>query len=969
MSTDKTTTNVNNFLSKQMLKAGIHAKHFHQFFTVYLITTFLVVVVGLSSILFFLTQQNKDSQTSVIEQLVSLQTQFLQQTYLVNADKLIDGILQNANADELLTMQQALSLQSKKLSLLNSEYKNSYQQLFSSNNLAMDLISRIESNHSNNALLNSKSLIQLDTLLDAIEIQLNNQKTDPKQAALLSKVENQLATIVVMLNRLNLKTSLETLEQVSKEMNEIFVTDYAKQLANQQYESQGMADIVRDFIRFEDLILKEDFLSKWKDNLYLIASYQQQIVDQREQLQSIFAELLRSQHDVDSTLAVSDYAAINKKAVFFNLLPKWVFTAFAVVLISIAALLLLIRRKMKVASQFSVNCIIRIIDNEVSSATTEEKDSFSELRNHVLYSAETEQLIRKFQQINSNNHNGVEYLALIEKNQMLEEKINSFDEPEKSTSQLLFEQQRCKALHLAGIKQLVLLGVSSVTTSPDASNKRDTGVAESHLNNAHHQGLDLVRKLRQASYYCYLQSSDALLTLSDVNLVSLVQSIVLDSRNELILYNNKLAVSIDEKILTEVNLDVELFCEMFRVFIELLLSQQKNRQLTLNLQLVDKNNGQQKICFTGQFQGEGKIVSMPHALQAFSDDSREKTELGDYFQALLKNQHGYDVNTKLTENTYNFSFTLPIAVADNQQGHHYPLLSLPDYLVDIESDCVKLAAKYLVMPIEVLLAVKSPEKYQRLQQLLQGMGLQITFVSCELILQQHWQSGRFSILITEIDCQPFTGFTIDEGEEDSATVGIIRGVFSLGSLVDIRTKSEGYSHWMLGELSAESIVSELVTAMKPWIKEKNRRSFTPKEQVTQIISSNDNIGVVAEDELVLASLNQVHSFNFERYLKHQGSAELAIFMLDEYTSENILLVEELSQAFTVNDFKKADAVIKALLVNGRILAADHLLQLCQHWQTLLTTHGLDNNEKVQITLLSKTKQAVDEISQHAVTIA
>jgi len=969
MSTDKATTNANNLQREQTLKAGGKVKHFHQFFTAYLIVVFLVVVVGLSSILFLLAQQYKHSQTLITEQLVSLQTQYLQQTHLINADKLIDSILKNIDSNELITLQQALSLQSRKLSLLKSEYKNSYQQWFSSNNLAMNLLTRIASSHTNNELVKSKSLIQLDTLLDAINIQLNNQQTDSKQAVLLSKVENQLTNIVAKLKRLDLNTTFRTFDQLSKQMDEMFVTDYAKQLANQQYESQGMADIVRDFIRFEDLILKDDLLAKWKDNLHLIEEYQQQLIEEQQQLQKILSELLVNQHDTDSALAISDYAGINKEAVLFNLLPKWVVTAFTVVLISIVCLLLLIRRKIKTASQFSVNSITRIIESEASLLTAEEKDSFSQQRHHALYSAEAEQLIKKIQRINYNNHNEAEYLALTDKNQMLEDKITKFDASAKSTSQLLVEQQRCKALHLTAIKQLVLLGASAVTTTIGASNKTDAGVAENHLNNAHHQGLDLVRKLRQASYYRYLQSGDALLTLSDVNLVALIQAVVLNSRNELILCNNKLSVSIDKKILSEVNLDVELFCEMFNVFIRLLFFQQKSRQLALTLNLVDKNNGQQKICFTGQVQGKEQIVQLPQALHGFSDDTTEQSELGDYFHTLLKNQHGYDVSAKLTEQAYHFSFTLPLAVANNQQGYHYPVLSLPGYLTDIENACVKLAAKYLVMPVEVLLAVKIPEKYQHLQQLLQAMGLQITFVSCELILQQQWKNGRFAVLITEIDCLPFTEFMIDKDEKFSCGDSLTRGVFSLDNLNNVTTKSECYSHWVQGELNAKSTVSELVTAMKPWIKEQSCGSLTPEEQVTQVTSSNDHIDVVAEDELVFASLNQTHSFNFERYLKHQGSAELAIFMLEEYTTENTVLMEELSQAFTVNDIKKADAVIKVLLINSRILAADHLLQLCQHWQTLLTTQGLDKSEKVQVTLLSKTKQAVDEISQHAVTIA
>ena len=124
-----------------------------------------------------------------------------------------------------------------------------------------------------------------------------------------------------------------------------------------------------------------------------------------------------------------------------------------------------------------------------------------------------------------------------------------------------------------------------------------------------------------------------------------------------------------------------------------------------------------------------------------------------------------------------------------------------------------------------------------------------------------------------------------------------------------------------------------------------------------------------EEEFALTSSIKEYSFNFERYLKHQGSAELAIFMLDEYTSENILLVKELSQAVAVHDGKKADDIIQALLVNARILAAENLLHLCQQWHTLLTTQGLDSCEKLQMVLLSKTKQAVDEISQHAAAIA
>ncbi len=962
MSLNKTTANPNNKKSNIPLKAGSNTKHIHQLFTAHFIVIFLIIVVGLSSILFFLSLQHNHSQTKITAQFDSLQTQFLQQKYLMNVDMLIDSILKNAISHELLTSQQALSLQSKKLSLLKSKHKDSYQRAFSRNNLAMDLITLIESNDVENELVKSKSLIQLDTLLDAIKIRLNNQQTDLNQAALLYEVESQLTNIVVMLKDLNLRTSLVTFKKLATKTNEIFVTDYARQLANQQDESQEMADIVRDFIRFEDLILKEGLLAKWQDNLDLMGDYQRQLVDEQLQFQTIISELFVSPYDTDSTLAISDYAEINKEAISFNPLPKWVIISSAMLIACIGALLWLVRRKIKAVSKFSLYSLSHALKNERSAVLAEEKDSDSQLHNQALYNAESEYLIREIQRTNSNK---AEYLALIDKNQVLEDKILKFKASEKSASQLQLEQQDWESLHLVALKQLVLIASSAIQ---QVTNKTGSDEEKDYLYLAHLQGRYLVKKLKQASSYRYLQNSGALLTLSDVNFVAQMQAIVLSLRSELLLCKNTLSVSIDEKILPEVNLDAKLFCEMFAAFVGLLLSQQTGRKLAIKLQLVDKNKGQQIICFTGQIEGRKNAVQLPHVLQGFSDGSLEHCELGDYFNALIQLQHGNNVSVQLTEKGCYFCFTLPLAIANNQQKQYFPELSLPGDLADIQKECATLAAKYLVMPIEVLIAVKAPDKYLRLQQLLQAMGLQVTFVSCTLMLQQYWQSGRFAILMTELDCQPYTAFKVDEDEVPTARAALTRGVFSLSGQIDFNAKPERYSYWLHGALKANSTVNELVATLQPWIKEQVCEDLITEEKVQPVTSSNYDSDALPEDQFALTSMNNDYSFDFERYLKHQGSAELAIFMLDEYTTENILLVKELGQAIAVHDGKKADDVVRALLVNARILAAENLLHLCEQWHTLLTAQGLDSCEKLQMVLLSKTKQAADEISQHAVTI-
>lgn len=962
--------NTNNLNDKQVIKTKSNAKPFYQYFTVYILTIFFIVVIALSSVLFFLFQQSKHSQALITEQLVPLQTLLLQQTYLINTNKLIDDILQNGNADEFISLQQQLSLQSKKLSLLKSDHKRNYQQWLSSNNLAIHIVSRIESSDTSNEVLKNQALIQLDTLLDAIKIQFNilvgKQQKNSTQAKLLSTVENELNSIAIMLKRLNLKMPLSEFEQLRDRIDVTFTTNYSKKLAEQPKSRQGMADIVRDLIRFEDLILKRGVLEKWQEHLRLMDDYQQQLVIQQQQLKNILYS--SSSHSQGVYKAPINYINANQNIFKVQQLKNEVMILFALVLSGVAGLLWLIRRRMKSASQQAVTCIVRALERE-KTPLIKCTDDF--------YSTESEQLVNKIEKIQSSNCSESEYQTLMDTNKKLEEKvlkgkatqeklklkyeILEQDTSVKDTSHLLIEQRRCKALNLAAIKQLVLLGNSALTTSISASNENDSSVKNNYLYQAHLQGRDLVRQLRQASCYSYLHSNDALLILNDVNLTAQIQAIVFNLRNELLRSNNSLSVSFDEKILTEVNLDAELFSEMLRVFIRLLFSNKTDRQLALNLTLVDKNKGQQKICFSGEIECADETRKLPLTLQSFNDESIEKSELGDYFNTVLRFQHGDDIHVKRTDIGYQFGFTLPLAVVNNQQGQYYPVLSLPGHLADIENICVKLAAKYLEMPIEVLLAVKIPEQYQRLQQLLQGAGLQVTFVSCEVMLQKNWQSGRFAVLMTDIDCQPFTPFMVDEGNQPSGRSTLVRGVFSLGNFTGITTKANGYSHWIVGKLSATSTVDELITVIRPWIREQ-KLDISLSQKVRQPnLNKEVNTGISAGNVPV--------SFNVEQYIKHQGSAELAIFMLDEYTVENILLVEKLSHAFMNDDAINANVAIQALLVNSKILAADYLLHLCQHWKKLLINQALDKSNKVQISLLIKTKKAVQDISHYADVVA
>lgn len=981
MTTNKTDKNANNLPYKQVLTAGskIANKPFHLYFSGYLLAIFLIVFFVLSSALWFSSQQAKLSQALISEQLVPLQRQLIQQSYLSKANKLIDEILSKVNTGEAIALQQELALQSKKLSLLQSPHKNTFQQWFTTNNATTNLITRIYSNQSRNIQLKNKSLIQLDTLLDALAIQVKNQDIDSNQVQLLMKLQRQLTSIVTLLTPLSLQTSVGAFEQLRQKIDEVFITDYAKRLSSQQGDDQSLPNIVRALMRFEDLTLKVGLLAKWQGHLRLVADYQQHLVSQQQQLHSILDGLLENSQKVNSE--INHYVTADSVAITTKPLAIWQLLIFVCALISIWALLYLLLARIKLASQYNVNCISLALDGKPTYLTIKDKSSVMPFYQHNLYAEESEQLIKKIKKINSSNYSELEYLALSDKNLQLKQLIANnnveqeqlkhelelikFNASEKFQAQLLLEKKRGKALYLAAINQLVLLGSNAITTALSTSNEKEPGAQENNLFHAHLQGRDLVLKLKQASYYRYLQSNDAVLTLNDVNFVAQIQAILFNLDSQLCLGKNKLQLNIDKKILAKVNLDAELFVEMFRSFIGLLLSQQTNRTLELNLRLVDKNNGQQIICFTGQIKGVDKIAPLPNKLQCFIDERAEQSELSEYFSILLRYQHGDNVSANLTEHGYQFTFTLPLAISKNNQLKSYPVLSLPSYVADITKACAILATKYLAIPIEVLLAVQDPIRYQRLQKLLQAMGLQITFVSCELMLEKNWHSGRFTVLLTEIDTLVFSTFMVGEGEKNSVQRSLARGVFSLASSVDLSNKSEGYAHWLVGELNANSSVDDLISAMQPWLKEQVGSEFTLGNKA-QLIS--EKALALAEHQVrgtVAEAMADSPSFNFEHYLQHQGSAELAFYMIEEYTTENNELVEKLTRAFNRNDTNNAKIAIQALQINAQILAADNLLNLCQYWHKLFSSQGLDNSAQVQVMLLSKTKQAVQAISQYA----
>jgi hypothetical protein len=948
----------------EIFKAGNKAKAFYQYFTLYFMAILFISTTVSSIILLFAYQQSEQSKALINGEIATLQIQFQQQSYLIKMNDIIDEVKYTSDVRQLIPLHKKLLLQSKKLALLQSQHDDNYQEWLLNNKQATELITRIESNYRSNEELKSKGLIQLDTLLDAIEIQLNSPDTSLESITVLSLIKNNLIDVVSQLESVNLQTTLGVYEELQRKVDEMFVVDYGNMLANLREDNQGVPEIVRDFIRFEDIVLKEGLLIQWQADLRVMENYHNQLTSQQQELKSILINLSDNVQSRKKKFTNGLFKIDNEATQYHLSIKLWL--SYVLGLMSIALLLWLTRQRIKRFVQQNLDYIDDALAKSVTSLHKKDTRAVSRHLNHDIasYCVESLSLVAKIQQLNKHRVSEAQYLTLVVQKEKLEEQaikqqakqkqlkvaLEQADINANEKSKLVYEQNLGENLHLAAINQLVLLGCSAIATQLD-----DKSHNERHLYRAYIQNCYLERQLKQENYHKYLLSSDSVLTLSDENLIAQIHSVLLNLVDEFSICQNHVLLEIDDNIKAAVNLDVDLFIEMLSAFIRLLLSQQTEQTLLLSLQLVDKNNGQQIISFKAKVQGTEKVEKLPHRFESFNENSNEQTG---YVTRLLRFLHGENISTTLIVKGYQLSFTIPFALTNTAQNQSYSSLALPMHSQSVAQAVTQLTTKYLSMPIDVLLAVKSPENYQRLQQLLQGMGLQVSFVSSVRMLKKKWHSGRFTVLMTEFSYTSLTRFTSSKEGMVQESIYLPRGVFTLGGTLAVNTKEEP-AHWSYGQLNADSSIDQLVTAMKPWIKE--------KKKVTSVNHNNGDLssGIDKKIQQVTFSNLPAKSFDFERYIEHQGSAELALYMIGEYTIENTLLVTRLEQAFDAGELDKAEIAIQSLIVNGRILAADYLLYLCEHWQKLLHKKIMDNNQEVQVSLLKKTKQAVAAITLHA----
>ena len=282
--------------------------------------------------------------------------------------------------------------------------------------------------------------------------------------------------------------------------------------------------------------------------------------------------------------------------------------------------------------------------------------------------------------------------------------------------------------------------------------------------------------------------------------------------------------------------------------------------------------------------------------------------------------------------------------------------------------------QYVVTELPLLLGVQSPQQHQNLQRLLHWLGLEVQVVSHEAAQQTLWKTGQYSLLISEF---------AETALHEMAIKPLVNiGVFSLTDVIPHSDNNPYFENWSVGKLEKESTLTELVDVLAPWLKQIPDEKDTKSASETE--SNSDELALQTEcsadlDGLVITEIAEVFTengsnsgneavFDFSQYLQHQGTVELALFMLDDYTQDNHQQLDALIEAIKTKNIEEAKLSISALALNAKILSAHALQSLCTKWAKLLSGSETPISLKKVNALLKNTRIVLNEIEEYAETI-
>ena len=364
-----------------------------------------------------------------------------------------------------------------------------------------------------------------------------------------------------------------------------------------------------------------------------------------------------------------------------------------------------------------------------------------------------------------------------------------------------------------------------------------------------------------------------------------------------------------------------------------------------------------------------KINNLPHSLQPKLMVLQSKTLSYERFGFYSQAEHIFCKET--------FLQNIIKLLANNKQNNQ--ILPCESFVIN------QYRNQYRASQLPLLLGVQSPQQHQNLQRLLQWLGLQVQVVSHEAAQQTLWKTGQYSLLITEF---------VETALLEMASSPLVNiGVFSLTDVIVNTDNSVYFENWHIGKLAKESTLTELIDALSPWLKQKSYTGgVSGVNEVIEVSGVQRNNGALAlksecleqadysdrsngSDYFVITEVAEVYTenvneaaFDFSKYLHNQGTVELALFMIDDYTQDNHQQLDALIEAIKAKNIEEAKLSISALTLNAKILSAQTLELLCIKWSKLLSGTETHSSLETVNTLLKETRIVLNDIDAYAETI-
>ncbi len=320
----------------------------------------------------------------------------------------------------------------------------------------------------------------------------------------------------------------------------------------------------------------------------------------------------------------------------------------------------------------------------------------------------------------------------------------------------------------------------------------------------------------------------------------------------------------------------------------------------------------------------------------------------------------------------------PLQTPHLQQALH-TLLTTPaknNLLLD-SSELVE--HQYLPTQVEVLFAVREPDKHQSVIRLLQWLGLQVQVVCQPTAMDKFWKSGRYLLLFTEFEQSPCIDLSVGKG--------IHRGIFTFTDNLFIQESNSTIAEqWLFAEVPELPDIDKLVALLQPWLKvnrsklaiidkppetkeiniaEESRLVPLPVEQKLKAAQTSEKLDKVLSrlDLTPVVKEVQEQVFDLEIYAKNQGSAELAVLMLDDYIDDINQGMSELSKAIDGQNYSQGIDLLLGLNKVSLIIAAENFTALCEQLQTALK----DENKNISA-LFSELESQQQLLNQFAEAI-